>query len=71
MQVGLIAHPFFVDHQALFETVEPVRGGCGMWCVAREQMGKTEPTRRGRLESAIAPAAVEIEPVDMRFVDDW
>ena len=70
MQVGLIAHPFFVDHQTLLETVKAI--GLGGWVrrVMGQQMRKAEARGRRRLEPAIAPAAVEIEPVDMGAVDD-
>jgi NAD(P) transhydrogenase subunit alpha len=39
-------------------------------CHLLDEMGKAEAGCRGRLEPAVAPAAIEIEPVDMGLVDD-
>ena len=62
MQVGLIAHPFFVNHQAAIETVETVGRGNGMRLIAGKEVGVDVARGRGRLESAVTPAAVEVEP---------
>ena len=43
MQVGLIAHPFFVDHQTLFKTVKAVGFSRGMRGIMGQQMRKAEP----------------------------
>ena len=70
MQIGLCAHSLFVDHQALFEPVEPVGRGRRMRRIAAEQMCKAKARCWCRLEAAIAPTSVKIEPIDMCPIND-
>src|SRR5258708_35856330 len=70
MEIGLGALPFFVYRVARRETVEPI--GCRDFVrpICRDKMGKGQARGGRRLEAAVAPAAVEVEPVDRRVVDD-
>src|SRR6188768_263667 len=70
MQIGLRAGAALVDGVAGAETVEPVGGGELVGLAGGDQMGEAPARRRGGLEAAIAPAAIEIEVVDRRLVDD-
>ncbi len=60
MQIGRGALPFFVDHIAPAEAVQPISGCCGLRLIARDQMREAEARRRRGLEAAIAPAGIEI-----------
>src|SRR6056297_2552213 len=70
VQVGLVAHALFVDEIAAREPVEPHLRGHRVRGIAGDEMGVAEPRGGRRLEPAIAPAAVEIEPVDGGLVDE-
>src|SRR5262245_63264940 len=70
VQVRLRAHALLVDDAALSEAVETIGGGERMRLAGGDEMGETPARCRRRLEAAIAPAGVEIEPVDRRLVDD-
>ena len=71
MQVMLGPSPFFI-HQAYarLETVQPVFRGRGVMLVGGEKMRERIARARNCLEAAIAPATIEIEPLDMGLVDD-
>ena len=61
MQVGLRARALFVDEIARREAVETVGTRDLMRLVAREQMREAPARGRRRLESAVAPAGIEIQ----------
>jgi hypothetical protein len=65
MQIGRRALAFFVDHVAAAEAVEAEIGIEGMRFVPGDRPGKAPAGGRRRLEAAIAPAAIEIEIVDV------
>src|SRR5208337_4422108 len=63
VEVGRRALSLFIDHVAATKAVEAKRRAEPVGFVAGDQMGKA-PTGSGRrLEAAVAPAGIEIEPV--------
>src|SRR3546814_12274240 len=62
LQIGLGARALFIDQLPAREAIEPIACGDRMRLVTGEQMRKAPARRRSRLEPAVAPAAVEIEP---------
>ena len=69
-RLGCAPMPFSSITRACREAVEPIGGGDRMRLVLGDEMGKAQAGGRRRLEAAIAPAGIEIEPVDRRPVDD-
>src|SRR5436305_14232719 len=70
MQVRLGARALFVEQRAGRGAIEPHCRGDIVRLVARDQMREAPAGGRCCLEAAVAPAAIEIEPVDRRAVDD-
>src|SRR6516162_1090039 len=70
VQVRLRTVTALVDEMAGCETVEAIGGGEGMRLVISDEVGEAPAGRRRRLEAAITPAAVQVEPVDRCPVDD-
>ena len=70
MQVGLGALALFVDHPAGSEPVKTIGLRRLMRGIGGQKMGKAETGCRRRLEAAVAPAAVQIEAVNRRMVDN-
>src|SRR5262245_45168890 len=68
--VGLRAHALLVDHAACRQAIEPVGGRIWMRLVLGYEVREADAGGRRRLEAAIAPAGIEIEPIDRRLVDD-
>src|ERR1700730_1793676 len=70
LEVGLGALPFFVDNVTSFEAVEPVAGRDCVMFVTCEQMRETPAGCRGCFEAAIAPARIQVEPIERCPIDD-
>src|SRR6056297_4344396 len=70
MQVGLVAHAFFVDQVARDETIKAHLRGGRVRFVLGQQMGITKTAGGCGFEAAIAPATVEIEAFDPGLVDE-
>ncbi len=68
MQIRGRALAFFIDHQPFHKAVKAVGRGGGVWLIFCQQMRKA-PAGSGRgFEPAIAPAAVEIESVNVGLI---
>src|SRR6185312_8324301 len=70
VQIRLRSLPFLIEQVAGCEAVEAVSARHFLRLFAREQMGKAIAGGRRRLEPAVTPAAVEVQPLDRRAVDD-
>ncbi len=70
MQVWLGADALFIYDVATSKTIEPHLRRIWMRGVFRKQVRIAKPTGGRRLKAALAPAAVEIEAIDMSFVDE-
>lgn len=72
MQIMLRTAGFFIHHtNAGAETVQSVMQRDRMGIACGHEMGKDVTRSRGGFEPPVTPAAIQIEPVDMRLVDDW
>lgn len=70
MQVRLGVNVFFIDDIIVVKLVQLVFG-CGfMWGVCGQQMGKIDIGGRDGFEFVIVLVVVEIEFVNVSFVDD-
>ena len=67
-RLGALA--LFVDHQPLEEAIKAIGRGGLVRLVLCQKMGKAPTRCRGRLEPAIAPAAVEKEVLHRRFANN-
>src|SRR5262249_60648220 len=70
VQAGIRPGSAFVDGVAALEPVEAERRIERMRPILRDRVGKAPARCRRRLETAIAPAAVEIKIVDRRLADN-
>ena len=67
---GLGARAALVDETAFAETVDREVGVDRVRLVRGDHMGEAPARAGNRLEAAVAPAAVEIEPLDRRLADE-
>src|SRR3569833_177943 len=69
VQVGLGAAPVLIDQVPGSEAVQAIRACHRMSLVIRQQMGEAPAGGRRCLESAIAPAGIEIQAIAGRAID--
>src|SRR4051794_41043582 len=70
MKVGHRALAVLVDEMAGGKTVEPEGGVKRVRIATRDGVGEAPAGSRRRLEAAVAPAGVKIEPIDRSGADD-